>query len=628
MSLEVITELSRRYGSDPAYTLAGGGNTSYKDDDFLYVKPSGVSLSRIEPADFVKMDRAILRECLHWGEFADPAEREERVKKLMAYAVAAGEKRPSVEAPLHELMPFRYVVHMHPALVNGMTCGVRGREICGELFPAALWVDYCDPGYTLAKVVFEETVRYEKAAGRAPAVIFLQNHGVFVGGDSAEEIDAHYGGMMAALARHCEAAGVSTALEKAAEPDPAAVAAYGPLLRGYLGGDAPATVAATGAFRIPTGPLTPDHLVYAKSYGLVAAEPTKEAAAEFRAKHGYYPRMVELPGRAVFCAGRNRAAAETVRLLAENGALVEQLAAAFGGVRFLDDAQRSFIENWEVESYRAKVASGGSAALTGTVAVVTGGAQGFGYGIARYLAAAGADVVVADLNAAGAEKAAVELGAGASGLAVNIADESSVEALFAEVVKRYGGLDLLVANAGVLKAGSVKEFSLKDWEFVTDVNYNGYFLCVKHAARLMARQNAATGRWSDIVQVNSKSGLVGSKSNGAYAGSKFGTIGLTQSFALELVADRIKVNAVCPGNYFDGPLWSDPERGLFVQYLAAGKVPGAKTVAEVKAYYEGLVPMRRGCLPEDVGKAIVYVVTQGYETGQAVPVTGGQVMLN
>ena len=133
---------------------------------------------------------------------------------------------------------------------------------------------------------------------------------------------------------------------------------------------------------------------------------------------------------------------------------------------------------------------------------------------------------------------------------------------------------------------------------------------------------------ADIIEINSKSGLEGSKANFAYAGSKFGGIGLTQSFALELAPYGIKVNAICPGNLLDGPLWSDPERGLFKQYLDAGKVPGAKTVADVRRFYEGKVPLGRGCLETDVAKAIFYLVEQQYETGQALPVTGGQVMLN
>ena len=337
-----------------------------------------------------------------------------------------------------------------------------------------------------------------------------------------------------------------------------------------------------------------------------------------------------MPGRAVFCAGKNGKGAETVALLARDGALVQQLTEAFGGPRNLSDAGRSFIENWEAESYRKKVAGGANIRLSGKVAVVTGGAQGFGYGIAEELAAEGATVVIADMNVEGAKAAAEKLKAagGASAVAVNIADEASVAEMVRSVVLSYGGIDLFVANAGVLKAGSVRTFEKRDWDFVTNVNYTGYFLCVKHVSDVMARQNACCNGWTDIVQVNSKSGLVGSNRNGAYAGSKFGTVGLTQSFALELVSDRIKVNSVCPGNFFDGPLWSDPERGLFVQYLKSGKVPGARTVADVKLHYEKQIPMHRGCFPSDVAKAIIYAVCQSYETGQAIPVTGGQVMLN
>lgn len=347
-------------------------------------------------------------------------------------------------------------------------------------------------------------------------------------------------------------------------------------------------------------------------------------------KHGYRPLVVEVPGKAVFCAGKNAPGAETVSLLARDAALVQQLAAAFGGESFLPDERRSFIENWEAESYRRKVAGGGSVALTGKIAVVTGGAQGFGFGIAQELAAEGATVVIADMNFEGASKAAAAIAApgGAGAVAVNIADESSVAAMVSEIVRCYGGIDLFVANAGVLRAGSVKTLEKRDWDFVTNINYTGYFLCVKHVAPVMALQNSACAAWTDIVQVNSKSGLVGSNRNGAYAGGKFGTIGLTQSFALELVTDHIKVNSVCPGNFFDGPLWSDPERGLFVQYLKAGKVPGAKTVADVKIHYEKQIPMHRGCYPSDVAKAILYATQQPYETGQAIPVTGGQVMLN
>ena len=134
--------------------------------------------------------------------------------------------------------------------------------------------------------------------------------------------------------------------------------------------------------------------------------------------------------------------------------------------------------------------------------------------------------------------------------------------------------------------------------------------------------------YADVIQINSKSGLAGSKKNFAYAGGKFGGIGLTQSFALELAPDRIKVNSICPGNFYEGPLWSDPENGLFVQYLNAGKVPGAKTIDDVKAFYLAQVPLGKGCSPVDVAKAVFYAIDQENETGQAIPVSGGQIMLN
>ena len=271
----------------------------------------------------------------------------------------------------------------------------------------------------------------------------------------------------------------------------------------------------------------------------------------------------------------------------------------------------------------------GTGRLAGKIAVVTGAAQGFGRGIAEELYREGAAVVIADMNLPLAETVAAGLGERAAAIAVNVADEESVAHMAAQTVERFGGLDLLLANAGVVRSGPLASFEKKDMDFVTSINYTGLFLCCKYAAIIMqAQHEAAPEKMFDIIAMSSKSGLVGSNKNFAYAGSKFGAIGLVQSFALELCASNIKVNAICPGNYLDGPLWSDPERGLFVQYLQAGKVPGAKTVEDVRRFYEAKVPMNRGCLPLDVARAVLYCVEQQYETGQAIPVTGGQVMLS
>lgn len=271
----------------------------------------------------------------------------------------------------------------------------------------------------------------------------------------------------------------------------------------------------------------------------------------------------------------------------------------------------------------------GTGRLAGKVTIVTGAAQGFGKGIAEELHREGATVIIADMNQPLAEQVAAEMGGNTTAISVNVSDEESVANLVAQTVERFGGLDLMVANAGVVRSGPLASFEKKDFDFVTNINYTGLFLCCKYAAIIMEAQHQADpDAMFDIVAMSSKSGLVGSNKNFAYAGSKFGAIGLVQSFALELCAHNIKVNAICPGNYLDGPLWSDPEKGLFVQYLQAGKVPGAKTVEDVRRFYEAKVPMNRGCLPLDVARAVMYCVEQKYETGQAIPVTGGQVMLS
>jgi NAD(P)-dependent dehydrogenase (short-subunit alcohol dehydrogenase family) len=390
-------------------------------------------------------------------------------------------------------------------------------------------------------------------------------------------------------------------------------------------------------------PFTPDHIVYCRTAPLEAdfdgdagrfLDAFPRRLAEYAKQHGGVPRVVLLSGLGVIGVDDSKRSVETCLDVFEERLKISYLSRAFGGPAFLSPEAIRFIETWEVESYRRSVSSGGAGRrVDGKVALVTGAAQGFGRGIAEGLFAEGANVVIADLNEAAGSELAAALNAkpgrnGAAFVRADVTDPASLARLAVEAVARFGGVDLLVSNAGVLRAGSLDEMSPESFDAVTRVNYTGYFLCVKTFVPIMRLQHRyRSGTAMDIVQVNSKSGLQGSNRNFAYAGGKFGGIGLTQSFALELVEDGIKVNAVCPGNYFEGPLWSDPERGLFVQYLRTGKVPGAKSIDDVRRFYESRVPMGRGCLPEDVVRAILYLVEQEYETGQALPVTGGQVML-
>ena len=306
----------------------------------------------------------------------------------------------------------------------------------------------------------------------------------------------------------------------------------------------------------------------------------------------------------------------------------------------VDLLRESVLKILNGETVETRECSGSSEAvnsesfISGKVFIITGAGAGFGKGIAELLFERGANIVIADINEPAALATAEELNKNkkenaAVAIISDISNPDSLKDLVEKTTVAFGGVDVLISNAGVVKAGGLTELAEKDFDFVTKINYTAYYLITKYVSEILKIQHLFNPTYtSDIIQINSKSGLTGSNKNFAYAGSKFGGIGLTQSFALELVEFNIKVNSVCPGNFFDGPLWSDPDRGLFVQYLKAGKVAGAKSVGDVKKFYENKVPMSRGCTSIDVVKAILYIIDQQYETGQSIPVTGGQEMLN
>lgn len=265
--------------------------------------------------------------------------------------------------------------------------------------------------------------------------------------------------------------------------------------------------------------------------------------------------------------------------------------------------------------------------LTDKIAVVTGGAQGLGLAISERLVREGATVVVCDVNEKGlaaAMKTLRECGPGrAVTRKVDVTREEEVAALFDGVKTEFGRADVVVSNAAILIAEPLIDADAEKWRAVMNVNLFGYFLVSKHACRIMKPQHGGS-----IVNINSKSGKRGSAANSAYAASKFGCIGHTQSVALEMAPFNVRCNAICPGNLLESPLWTDPEKGLFVQYLRAGKVPGAQTVEDVRKAYVDQVPMKRGCSYDDICNAVVFLGSDqsSYITGVSLSVTGGQEM--
>lgn len=662
--IEDLIAISRKFGQDSRFVIAGGGNTSYKDENRLWVKASGHALATITEDGFAVLDRALLNEMGEKAYNEDTAIREEQVKNDLSVACITKDRRPSVETSLHNCMGFAFVVHLHPTLVNGLMCSVNAEAACKEIFPNALYIEYTDPGYTLFKKVYDRIKAYKAEKGKEPQVIFLQNHGIFVGGDTTAEIEGIYSEVLGKLEAKVAALpeGDTDVSETVTDVVPAIRQMLSRSGRGFktlkvtknalvdffIDG---CSVTSTGSVTDCPGksgfdkiakPFTPDIIVYCKSsYIFIEAESDEEILKQaeeeieaFVSGKGYTPKVLLIKGIGLIAVGDSSRNAQIITDVFTDAMKIAFYAQSFGGEHPMERAWIDFIDNWEVENYRRKVASSASKGrVEGRTIIVTGAAQGFGEGIARELMAQGANIVVADLNEATGEKTAASFNekAGANKaifVKTNVADMASLRNLMKETILNFGALDAFVSNAGVVRAGGLDVMTPENFEFVTKINYEAYFFCAKVASHIMKIETKYDPEYfADIIQVNSKSGLRGSKANFAYAGGKFGGIGLTQSFALELAPDRVKVNSICPGNYYDGPLWSNPENGLFIQYLNAGKVPGAKTVQDVKDYYLAQVPMRKGCNPVDVCKAILYAIDQTGETGQAIPVTGGQVML-
>ncbi len=352
--LKLLEAMSNRYGADPRYVLAGGGNTSYKNETTLYVKGSGTSLATIKAEDFVRLDRAKLSAMWDVTYSANEAERESQVLSDMMAARLEGEtRRPSVETLLHNLFPRRFVLHVHPAAVNGMTCGKNGKAIAAKLFPESVWVDACRPGYILAAICREELNAYREKTGKDACLLFLQNHGVFFAGDTVEEIDALVTGMMNTLdafaatvkeatrAHLCEWLNELTETKFSTFLDCGCVASFDP------------------AFNSPT----PDHIVYCKANYLtvdfnVTKDELAKQVADFKVANNYNPRVILVKGEGAVILGADEKQLNTVKDVFLDQVKVFHASRNFGGYFGMSDDLVNFIVNWEVESYRAKVSAG------------------------------------------------------------------------------------------------------------------------------------------------------------------------------------------------------------------------------------------------------------------------------
>ncbi len=364
--LDNLVSLSRSYGHDPQYVLLGGGNTSMKDGDVMYVKASGHALGTIAEDGFVRMSLPCLSDIWTKVYPQDDSAREDAVlQDLMDCRLPGETARPSVEALLHAVIPYGYVVHLHPAMVNGLTCGQSGEDAARILFPQALWIPLVKPGYILADVVRRAMAAYRASHDDTPHVIFLQNHGIFVGADSPQGIREIYDAVMKTLSDQVVRRPNFTTVTVDADE----IAKIFAGLRMFAGEDADIRMMMNveletklqnlESFYPISSAFTPDHIVYSGFKPLWIDESVFDAAdtaaeiarrcEEFSEREGVGPKVVCVQGRGVFAFG------EKASLLFLDTVKVAVFSETFGGVRFMDDDMIDFIRNWEVEQYRSSV---------------------------------------------------------------------------------------------------------------------------------------------------------------------------------------------------------------------------------------------------------------------------------
>lgn len=610
-----------------------GATVSFRDDSYLYVSAANSTLSSDEKT-FVKFNRASVNTAISAGDSDFKALYDSVCR------ASASDAFPS-DALVYAALPCAYAARITDPVADAVACSSEGAARVKALF--ADKAAYIPGGLTPAQIAD----RIKDAAEQR--LFFVCGYGVYVCDDSA-------GGLADLCRRTVDDVRGEFGSPKLAEEvtfDRERASYIAPQIRMLIRGGSGSAIVKTDinsttaryinsansfkavdcAYTYATAAfcgVEPLFVEYAEELE-TQRELISEAIEAYSSQHGRMPSVVAVQNTAVFAFGRSKrdadAAADAFKYVCD----MVDTASALGGLKPLPQARvKSFLDDYAANY---ELFLDGRARIEEKIVVVTGAAQGFGQGIADSLLEHGCNLVIADLNDALASRnsaaACAKYGRGkAVAVKVDVSNEESVHELLTQTALEYGGIDLFVSNAGIARSGNIEQTTKQSLEFHIAVNYTGFFLCSKYASRLMKIQyQYDPSYYADIVQINSKSGLEGSNKNFAYAGSKFGGIGLVQSFALELVEYNIKVNAVCPGNYLDGPLWSDPEKGLFVQYLNSGKVPGAKTVDDVRRHYESKVPMSRGCLPSDVAAAVIYCTEQKYETGQAIPVSGGQVML-
>lgn len=663
-----LLERAHRLGSDPRNTNYAGGNTSVKaagDDpvtgggtELLWVKGSGGDLGTLTEAGLavLRLDRVRALKEVYPG-----VEREDEMVAAFDYCLhGKGGAAPSIDTAMHALVEAAHVDHLHPDSGIALACAADGEKLTAECFGAEVaWVGWRRPGFQLGLDIAAVKEANPQAVG-----VILGGHGITAWGDTSEECERNALWMIRTaetfLREHGGAEPFGPVLP---DRSPLAgpqrrerAAALAPLIRGLASTDRPQV----GHFS-DAGPLLdflsraehprlaalgtscPDHFLRTKVSPLVldlpADAPLAEAQARLRELHeeyratyrAYYerhavpgspamrgadPAIVLVPGVGMFSFGKDKQTARVAGEFYLNAVNVMRGAEAVSSYAPIEESEKFRIEYWELEEAKLRRMPKPKSLAT-RVALVTGAGSGIGKAIAHRLAAEGACVVVADLNAENAAAVAEDLGGAdrAVAVTVDVTSEEQIAAAFEAAVLAFGGVDLVVNNAGISISKPLLETTARDWDLQHDIMARGSFLVSREAARVMRAQ----GIGGDIVYIASKNAVFAGPNNIAYSATKADQAHQVRLLAAELGEHGIRVNGVNPDGVVRGS-------GIFAAGWGAQRA-ATYGIEEEKLgeFYAQRTLLKREVLPEHVANA-VFALTGGdltHTTGLHIPVDAG-----
>lgn len=661
LALRVYT--SHLIGGDPTLVLHGGGNTSVKslhrdlfgrDIPALYVKGSGWNLGDIEPEGFPGVDLAYLQQLIQLPELSD----EEMVNAQRTHMFNASSPNPSVETLLHGFLPAKFVDHSHANVILALTNHPDGERYIKEALGERICiVPYIKPGYDLARLAAQCFTAFPECEA-----MVLMNHGLFTWGATAREsYEKHLELVTRAetyLAQHpapatstASAAAVSTARERATS--------VLPILRGALSGpqklhwildtrDTPELLGLASDPRISAwvdaGCLTPDHVLRTKPYACLITltdDPGKDretieaAVNQYRETYAQYftthshrsktplkrldttPRVIIIPGVGIIGVGNTTKAAAICADITEHTLAVKSESEGLTPFQGLPEPDIFDVEYWSLE--QAKLGKKTPPPLTGQVAFITGGAGAIGRGIASELLSKGCVVALCDIDADALADAQQALNGGKQLFTVtaDITKPESLASAFAQTIRAFGGIDLIIPNAGIALSAPITGLSASDFAKVMEVNAQGTYNTLHIGAKLLKAQ----GIGGHIVLVSSKNVFGPGAEFAAYSASKAAAHQLCKVAALELAADGIRVNMVNPDAVFSG---GGTESGLWNAVGPSRAAAKGLKPSDLPAHYQQRNLLNARVTAEDVGRAIVFFVTeQTPTTGASLPVDGG-----